>query len=43
MYWTYNMLEGDAVIRLEANQKYVYAAFVTCLKWEQMWQFHFKI
>ena len=43
MYWTYNMLEADAVIWLEANLKYVYAVFVTCLKWEQMWQFHFKI
>ena len=32
MYWTYNMLEGDAVICLEARQKYVYAVFVTCSK-----------
>ena len=32
MCWTYNMLEGDAVIWLEARQKYVYALFVTCLK-----------
>jgi hypothetical protein len=36
MYWTYNMLEGHAVIWLEANQKYVYEVFVTCLKCEQM-------
>ena len=27
-----SMLEGDAVIWLEANQKYVYAEFITCLK-----------
>ena len=28
----FNMLEGDAVIWLEANQKYVSAVFVKCLK-----------